>query len=150
MALLYLLSYNSINGARGGVRTRDTQIKSLVLYQLSYTSIAKEVIADTNQWKLLSHSFYMVRIVGLEPTRLASADFKSASSAYSDISASNFKTLLSELNRIAYSFCRRIVYTKLNCCCSVFLYQPYIYIISNFFKVFKLMARRVGFEPTLL
>ena len=91
--VLYLLSYNSINGARGGVRTRDTQIKSLVLYQLSYTSIAKEVIADTNQWKLLSHSFYMVRIVGLEPTRLASADFKSASSAYSDISAS-FKAVV--------------------------------------------------------
>ena len=34
-------------GAPGGVRTRDTQIKSLVLYQLSYRSILRELVLSS-------------------------------------------------------------------------------------------------------
>lgn len=34
------------DGAPGGIRTRDTQIKSLVLYQLSYRSIEERVFTE--------------------------------------------------------------------------------------------------------
>ena len=75
-----------MNGAHNGNRTSDTQIFSLLLYQLSYMGIPiYSVTFPSNYVYIFFYMGHMVSLEGIEPTTSGLGNLRSIQLGYKDI-----------------------------------------------------------------